>query len=829
MTKKVLFIAVLLVTSVINLNAEEGVGYSDVGTLSSISYGTTVIAHGLNFSLSYDFSTAQTWTVSMAEAIAERKGKAKIYLITNGNIEEYNSGFNDEDGEKIIIVDWLRDSQKPVFGFSEGAGDALAALLIKGAIEGKWTLNDLHFIGHSRGTIVSSEAIQRLGLYASVSNTPIDEDIHFTSLDAHPWDNRINDHIGDPLSAEDHDVNGSDINWGVVGWNNVEAADNYWHTGAGIDLNGLENIPGIPKKYNLTERNGKYTDMNHRGVHAWYHGTIDVEATNDGANDTPVVINDDTWYIDYPRETSGYSFNPSNIQSSNTRSFSEDPTFDRLMIFNGDFSKGYNIIDRVIQVSDIFSLASFIDLAALITGLTKGIPGWKYHGGDGDGHIGRYDNIALNPHLELDWNNTTLKHNYLYIPNNVAKIYFRYKVANASFNDRFKVYLGSEELLDESVGYFRTVYRWREIFIPTNMKGTAQTLEFVLDGNGIVTSELWIDDIGFSKRANFLASVFSDIGLKTRENIITNQEIIGMEIHAYDNSGNHTGPVGNNEWEEEIPGSQFFVYIDSLGQNRQSIILPKPQEGREYQITIKAIEELSSVSIELEDNYSANTSSSVAYERIELAPTGTVSATISNFINNISLVIDSDGDGTIDSTITPTNFNTNHLIYASTDGNGTISPSDTTFVASGTDAQYKIEPLTNYEIDDVKVNGQSHGAISEYTFSNVNSDHTIYASFKLVTGIEDEEQVPSEYELNQNYPNPFNPATNFSYALPKGSYVKLVIFDIKGKEVITLVDEYQQEGYYNINHVFSTLSSGVYIYKLTAGSFSDSKKMLFIK
>jgi tetratricopeptide (TPR) repeat protein len=89
--------------------------------------------------------------------------------------------------------------------------------------------------------------------------------------------------------------------------------------------------------------------------------------------------------------------------------------------------------------------------------------------------------------------------------------------------------------------------------------------------------------------------------------------------------------------------------------------------------------------------------------------------------------------------------------------------------------------------------------------------------------------LPKEYSLSNNYPNPFNPATSISYELPKDSYVKVVIYDILGKEIQTLVAEQQNSGKYTVNFNASNLPSGMYFYTISAGSYTATKKMLLLK
>ncbi|MDI6803992.1 MAG: T9SS type A sorting domain-containing protein [Bacteroidota bacterium] len=99
-------------------------------------------------------------------------------------------------------------------------------------------------------------------------------------------------------------------------------------------------------------------------------------------------------------------------------------------------------------------------------------------------------------------------------------------------------------------------------------------------------------------------------------------------------------------------------------------------------------------------------------------------------------------------------------------------------------------------------------------------------------GKKDEEKfldLPTKFSLGQNYPNPFNPTTVINYSLPIDNYVTLKVYDVLGREVSMLVDEYKDAGYYEVEFNGSSLSSGVYFYKLTAGSYTAMKKLLITK
>jgi type IX secretion system substrate protein len=99
-----------------------------------------------------------------------------------------------------------------------------------------------------------------------------------------------------------------------------------------------------------------------------------------------------------------------------------------------------------------------------------------------------------------------------------------------------------------------------------------------------------------------------------------------------------------------------------------------------------------------------------------------------------------------------------------------------------------------------------------------------------MTSIESiEEILPDSYMLYNNYPNPFNPTTAISFQLSAVSDVKLSIYDMNGKKVATLINDNKPAGYYELNWDASNFSSGIYFYRLQAGDFIDTKKMVFMK
>ena len=94
---------------------------------------------------------------------------------------------------------------------------------------------------------------------------------------------------------------------------------------------------------------------------------------------------------------------------------------------------------------------------------------------------------------------------------------------------------------------------------------------------------------------------------------------------------------------------------------------------------------------------------------------------------------------------------------------------------------------------------------------------------------ENEHSVPQAFELLQNYPNPFNPVTTISFSIPDDCHVILKVYNTLGEEVFTLLDNSYSTGIHSIKWDANDLSSGIYFYRLQAGSFEKTKKLMLIK
>ncbi len=98
-----------------------------------------------------------------------------------------------------------------------------------------------------------------------------------------------------------------------------------------------------------------------------------------------------------------------------------------------------------------------------------------------------------------------------------------------------------------------------------------------------------------------------------------------------------------------------------------------------------------------------------------------------------------------------------------------------------------------------------------------------------LTGVTPVTTIADKYSLSQNYPNPFNPTTKISFSIPTNGFVTMKIFDVAGKEVMTLVNKSMTVGSYSVDFNGASLSSGVYFYRLESGNFVETKKMMLVK
>ncbi len=153
-------------------------------------------------------------------------------------------------------------------------------------------------------------------------------------------------------------------------------------------------------------------------------------------------------------------------------------------------------------------------------------------------------------------------------------------------------------------------------------------------------------------------------------------------------------------------------------------------------------------------------------------------------------------------------------------------------------------PLTgNVKPGQIALLGKSAGSFFKGAIDNIlifnralseNEISFLYTGQKVATGIADYALVPVNYSLSQNYPNPFNPLTVINYVISQTEVVHLVILDLLGRKVTELVNQSQNSGHYQVswngrNSLGLPVSSGVYLYQITAGKFTETRKMILVR
>ncbi len=180
--------------------------------------------------------------------------------------------------------------------------------------------------------------------------------------------------------------------------------------------------------------------------------------------------------------------------------------------------------------------------------------------------------------------------------------------------------------------------------------------------------------------------------------------------------------------------------------------------------------------------------------------------------------------------------------YSTDGGNTWTDPEKFTPVSPLRDWRYpsiaEVTPVTAVEDDLIRLHIVMQGdSIPGSTVNaggtgmpvGVTAQYYHFSSEFPIVGVDEIEVVVDEFKLEQNYPNPFNPSTIIQYSIPTSSFVQLTIYDVLGNEAATLVNEEKPAGTYEVNFSAEDLSSGIYFYQLSSGSFLSTKKMLLLK
>jgi hypothetical protein len=143
--------------------------------------------------------------------------------------------------------------------------------------------------------------------------------------------------------------------------------------------------------------------------------------------------------------------------------------------------------------------------------------------------------------------------------------------------------------------------------------------------------------------------------------------------------------------------------------------------------------------------------------------------------------------------------------------------------------------LNTYQVTNIPLGGISGGVITSALLYGTNifvgteTGGVFRAQLSTLTSVNEEKELPNDFSLSQNYPNPFNPTTTIAFSLPSKSYVSLKIFDALGREVSVLVSEEMTAGTYSKQWNANSLPSGVYFYRLQAGSLTETKKLTLLR
>ena len=568
-----------------------GEGISETDTLSSYHQNTIVITHGYTLNILEADWKHYKWLFCMADAVSKDRqillfhagqvystqfsyeqfndiaGKTDIeVLINNGTFTTLTS--IDKRKDVVIVFDWIGESSILGFGYAEAAADALTATLIQLANTYPWLLENLHFIGHSRGTVVNSEAIERLIYFASNNLMPpnilLDTQIQMTTLDAHPaghWQDAL-----EPMN--DDRVNSANIVFaddgqriGVVGWKSgnyqVKYIDNYYETEGFIGkpvlrFKGLYGYPGSDFNYMLdylfllTNPDSDWRSKWHSDVHAWYHGTVDTIRSDDefgtGSGRTIDRVN---WYpaeIGFYRSTNrGGDLTLIESNQNALIEVSSDANYGSgLLVFNGDFQK----------VND---------------------SGWSHQGGE---YIASDLVSKLTLSTSFVTTNSSATHNNLYIPMGTTNLSFKYKVYLASSSGTFNVYM------DNSLIYSRSVSRttnWGLILIPISAyAGTSKKIKFELSSSGSTT--VWVDNITFTLPTDALT--LEDNTLKKEDETYFNETEALPDKYSMDqNFPNPFNPITQIHYAIPEKGFVSLKVFDILGKEVATLVSEEKEPG----------------------------------------------------------------------------------------------------------------------------------------------------------------------------------------------------------------------------------------------------------
>ena len=455
-------------------------------------YGTTIITHGFQLTGSAPIDENE-WAYQMALEILKKatKGVIKVYDKQSGRfIKTKSVGVG---GETILLFDWAYESQIDVPGFSEAAGDALFVAMLMEEKGSNTKLKNLHFISHSRGTVVTSECVRRL------LTIGIDVD-HVTYLDPHDWglgpygQNRNNDY---DVCLECLEIPGfPNSHQAINNWDGIAFCDTYYQTNGIVTSNncgecfingGLEGR-AIPGSFTQVWNEYGQSTICHSNIHSCgYTKSIispHLELQFGGYKYARLVGEQRP----QNQKMNGISIDKDFFFRNYEYNLPDGSKFTRIKgIVNGSFDRG-----EVLNIQGRFSAI---------------LPGWEFHGGNSDLSLDfiRFDNgqLELNLDPNLSQGVATLMHNRLYCPEEANSISFKFKLLHQS-EGMLIVKINSETKIDSKEYYLKFEKPIKELedyyFNIEGFKDDVITMEFKLFSSNNSETAVVIDDVCFTKK-----------------------------------------------------------------------------------------------------------------------------------------------------------------------------------------------------------------------------------------------------------------------------------------------------------------------------------------
>lgn len=433
----------------------------------------------------------------------------------SGSINLPDEGVSGQSGHLVLLFDWACESNETSKGWGEAAGEALFALLVQlGAADPEEGLGaPLHFIAHSFGAPVASEAVERLGTYGIL----VDQ---VTFLDPHDFDQ-----ANVPVDEEQQLWTlGRPADYGASVWDNVVQADVYYqtrgHNGGGIPDSIVPNGRPIPGAYNFLLANGidlpplgsyGFSDASGDHTYVWdcfYRATV--TGTLPPGCPLPAATLPPNYY-----STTGWNFSPFApapvaMPAPNFYGIGQSHTYSNPLLVNGDgtpnaaglASLGLTAADVVAggwgPTWDPMFPANGDFAAGQSVGITVDItPGWSHHGGGGDGEV---HGNETNHYLVMDFFDDTRTHNRLYIPADAGRLSYNMWRTESDSDDALRVWIGSTLVATHNMAATDSFYTIQNAIIPLGLRGTVATVSFDLTSTDAfgVGSTVRIDLVHFA-------------------------------------------------------------------------------------------------------------------------------------------------------------------------------------------------------------------------------------------------------------------------------------------------------------------------------------------